>query len=1161
MKKYHLLIIAAIILFLGCTKNETNFEDVGATLSETYPSKISGNIVDKDGKQVIGAIVTSQKDGITSSTNDVGNFTLSGLSEGEHEILVYKSGYFEAVMDTVVISLADSIEIPEEKSLIYRFSKIRGNIYNRDGTHFIGAMAGVTIEGQDVAEVAVAGNIIIDNVEGSLDKIDTIKIQVFGDGVGIGEIEVAIQPDSTYENVNVTFSKYGGTVEGTLLDSLSTPIAGALIYVVEGITTKTAEDGTFTLNNVPSDAEVSITIELNGVKMVLGGILVTEEGELDVDEIPFIHIEIDSTSPFEVIASFYSNELGSDVVLIAPIRAKEVAATEDRSRVAAGVEIELYRWDLNNDSLWDTTSSSNRITVSADYWPESGFKSVLVQAVASNGEESPVIGIIVDVKIPNSPASFNSKPIDTTVTTLAPISLTLTATDTDIGDTLTFMNENGTSDLLVSGDTVTITFTPTAFDTTYELSVSVTDGKGAKDVASWSVTTVGPIDDTTTDSSTALVIGTDTVTLLTDYREIQDSTWIYDGAVTWTGMDSILGGYATFTDAVKSGTLGFDSFSSTSGTLAKDAFIIQMNSATKTLTSYENNGDTVAILMDSVVGNIFYEFDDALVRRELFTLSPDTILYAYSYTDLSSGAMFVEMFKFVKYSGLISHPDWETEPLTYALTITSNDTTMGFIGSTKMPSYSINDTVAIMAEANGGYEFDYWGGADSAFVDNVNLNSTFLLMPAKNVAIQAVFKVAPNTAPTNITLSLNTTTTEIYFNQQIGLLSATDDFGGDMDYKIKGGKDSIYFAISVDTLKTIDNMIDMGVPFQNQEGDSTYLVDIIVTDTGGLSCTTEVSIVVSSGGPTYDSVFITQISGGDTSLISQSAELVGNTVNISSTPISGFVFNHWDGTDTTLLHSAITVDANSFEMPGYPVNLTAVFVVVNTTPTDILITSNSMHTSGNVGALIGTLSATDAEGGVMTYEITGGSDSSYFNIVASDSTLKLATAAPTSNQTLYVEITVTDNNSNTFPEMLEINISDFDFGNYLAMKAIVTANNLQGFNINDAVTIVADSVSQLDLSGNGLTTLPSEIANLINLTTLNLSNNNLTALPVEIGTLTALESLDLGFNDLTDLPVEITNLQNLTYLNLHQNRLYGSYPLWEIWASDFAEQDWADNQQ
>ncbi|WP_104908849.1 leucine-rich repeat domain-containing protein [Nostoc sp. 'Lobaria pulmonaria (5183) cyanobiont'] len=72
-----------------------------------------------------------------------------------------------------------------------------------------------------------------------------------------------------------------------------------------------------------------------------------------------------------------------------------------------------------------------------------------------------------------------------------------------------------------------------------------------------------------------------------------------------------------------------------------------------------------------------------------------------------------------------------------------------------------------------------------------------------------------------------------------------------------------------------------------------------------------------------------------------------------------------------------------------------------------------------------------------------------------------------------------------------------------------------------------DKVTELDLSGKGLTTLPPEIGQLTNLRSLHLHNNQLSSLPAEIVQLTNLRSLHLFNNQLSSLPPEFGQLTNL----------------------------------
>ncbi|MEH2177764.1 leucine-rich repeat domain-containing protein [Nostoc sp.] len=82
-----------------------------------------------------------------------------------------------------------------------------------------------------------------------------------------------------------------------------------------------------------------------------------------------------------------------------------------------------------------------------------------------------------------------------------------------------------------------------------------------------------------------------------------------------------------------------------------------------------------------------------------------------------------------------------------------------------------------------------------------------------------------------------------------------------------------------------------------------------------------------------------------------------------------------------------------------------------------------------------------------------------------------------------------------------------------------------------------DKVTELDLSGEGLTTLPPEIGQLTNLQTLDISDNELSSLPAEIVQLTNLQTLHVYNNQLGSLPLEIVQLTNLQTLGLRYNQL------------------------
>ena len=75
----------------------------------------------------------------------------------------------------------------------------------------------------------------------------------------------------------------------------------------------------------------------------------------------------------------------------------------------------------------------------------------------------------------------------------------------------------------------------------------------------------------------------------------------------------------------------------------------------------------------------------------------------------------------------------------------------------------------------------------------------------------------------------------------------------------------------------------------------------------------------------------------------------------------------------------------------------------------------------------------------------------------------------------------------------------------------------------------------LELSFNGLQSLPSCICQLVSLEELYLGHNNLKILPKEIGDLPALTRLDLVHNGLQEVPFCISRLRTLEWVNLAGN--------------------------
>ncbi|KAM0671737.1 putative mRNA deadenylase [Ordospora colligata] len=80
-------------------------------------------------------------------------------------------------------------------------------------------------------------------------------------------------------------------------------------------------------------------------------------------------------------------------------------------------------------------------------------------------------------------------------------------------------------------------------------------------------------------------------------------------------------------------------------------------------------------------------------------------------------------------------------------------------------------------------------------------------------------------------------------------------------------------------------------------------------------------------------------------------------------------------------------------------------------------------------------------------------------------------------------------------------------------------------------------IRTLNLMGNEIEVIPSEICNLKNLESLNLSKNKIRCIPVEMGKMVSLKELDLSDNLISNVPMEIGTLYNLEVFEMSNNPL------------------------
>lgn len=92
------------------------------------------------------------------------------------------------------------------------------------------------------------------------------------------------------------------------------------------------------------------------------------------------------------------------------------------------------------------------------------------------------------------------------------------------------------------------------------------------------------------------------------------------------------------------------------------------------------------------------------------------------------------------------------------------------------------------------------------------------------------------------------------------------------------------------------------------------------------------------------------------------------------------------------------------------------------------------------------------------------------------------------------------------------------------------------------------SLKVLNISGNGLATMPKNISKLVHLEQLDVRSNEISDFPQELTQLTNLSKLDISNNQITNVPNGVSNLKKIKHFNIGYNPLNG-----DIWLAQIVQ--------
>jgi len=250
----------------------------------------------------------------------------------------------------------------------------------------------------------------------------------------------------------------------------------------------------------------------------------------------------------------------------------------------------------------------------------------------------------------------------------------------------------------------------------------------------------------------------------------------------------------------------------------------------------------------------------------------------------------------------------------------------------------------------------------------------------------------------------------------------------------------------------------------NSQSTNFSLKSIQLQDWGAVG---PVQIAGYNNGTLVGAVTVTLPANGDAITLNQAGQL---------TPT---FFNDIDEVKVYSTTSNIWVGVNNIQV-GSPVA-----APVNTAPTNISITASAINENVAAASTVGTLSATDTQGGTMTYALvtgTGDTDNAAFTLTSGGS-LSINASPNFEDQSSYsVRVKVTDPGSLTFEKVLTITINDVNeapvtyVDSYsLANGATLTVNSLNLLtndtdpenNTMTAVLVTGPTNGTLTLNANG----------------------------------------------------------------------------------------------
>ena len=743
-------------------------------------------------------------------------------------------------------------------------------------------------------------------------------------------------------------------------------------------------DGTASLTGTPTNLEVGDHAVV--LEVTDGSLTATQSFTItvgNVNDAPVI------TSPAAVSAA--ENQTG-----VATVTATDADGDIPTFTITGGADAGLFSITAGGVLTFDTAPDFETV---ADANSDGVYEVEVTADDGNTGTDAQTILVTVtDVNEAPTLVTLSSSSIDENTDTSGGTTVgSLTTTDPDAGDTATYTINGGADAALfsISGSDLILTAGTLDFETqaSYEVTVRITDSGGLTHDQTFTIT-------------------------VNDLNEAP----VFDSSAVTSATEDVAYSYAIATSDVDG-----DALTITAPTLPAWLTVVDNGDGTASLTGTPTNlevGDHAVVLEVT---------DGSLTATQSFTITVGNVNDAPVITSPAA----------------VSAAENQTGVATVTATDADGDIpTFTITGGADAGLFSITAGGVLTFDTAPDFETFADANSDGVYEVEVTADDGNTGTDAQTILVTVT---DVNEAPTLVTLSSSSIdeNTDTSGGTTVGSLTTTDPDAGDTaTYTINGGADAALFSISGSDLILTAGTLD----FETQ---ASYEVTVRITDSGGLTHDQTFTITVNdlNEAPVFDSSAVTSATEDVAySYAIATSDVDGDALTITAPTLPAWltVVDNGDGTASltgTPTNLEVGDHAVVLEVTDGSLTATQSFTItvgnVNDAP---VITSPAAVSAAENQTGVATVTATDADGDIPTFTITGGADAGLFSITAGgvltfDTAPDFETVADANSDGVYeVEVTADDGNTGTDAQTILVTVTD----------------------VNEAPTLVTLSSSSID---------------------------------------------------------------------------------------------------